>query len=72
MTALSKSAPLRAIRRNCLECVGGSWRLVETCASKTCNMYPFRFGSNPELAPRKVSKAQTLNQFKPATRASNN
>ena len=39
--------PVKAIRLNCLECVGGSPKLVAECASKDCQLYPFRFGVNP-------------------------
>lgn len=39
--------PLKAIRANCLQCVGGSSNEVKLCTSKTCYLYPFRFGKNP-------------------------
>jgi len=47
MTERIQKTPVKAIRKNCLECVGGSSKLVETCASKNCHLYPFRFGVNP-------------------------
>lgn len=53
--------PLKAIRKHCLECCGGSRREVELCTANpkdiagsedpelytSCSLYQYRFGTNP-------------------------
>lgn len=39
--------PIKAIRRHCLDCSGGSARLVEECPAATCALFAFRLGVNP-------------------------
>jgi hypothetical protein len=45
--------PLRAVRQECLDCCGGSANEVRLCVSKSCPLWPFRFGRRPtaELKP---------------------
>lgn len=38
---------LTAIRRNCVECMGGSFKLVEECETESCHLWSFRFGKHP-------------------------
>lgn len=40
-------SPLKAIRRYCLECCGGSSNEVLLCPYKDCQLYAFRRGENP-------------------------
>lgn len=47
---------LRAIRRKCLDCSGGSHAEVADCVVRQCDLYPFRLGKNPWRPP--VSAAQ--------------
>jgi hypothetical protein len=45
---------LKAIRRKCLDCSGGSAAEVADCLVKNCALYPFRMGKNPwrvEMSP---------------------
>lgn len=51
-------SPLKAIRANCLQCVGGSSSEVKLCTSKTCYLYPFRFGKNPYMKKREMTEEQ--------------
>jgi len=44
LRAYKKRTPLAAIRANCVECVGGELAEVRRCTSKSCFLYPFRFG----------------------------
>jgi NAD-dependent dihydropyrimidine dehydrogenase PreA subunit len=37
-------SPLKAIRKHCLECSGGSPQEVRLCPVETCPLYGFRFG----------------------------
>ena len=37
-------SPLKAIRRNCVDCMGGSYKLVENCETRECPCWPYRFG----------------------------
>ena len=39
--------PLKAIRLNCVECMGFQHNLVKECASTLCPLYPFRMGRSP-------------------------
>ena len=47
-TKIVKSlTPIKAIRFNCLECVGWSFMEVELCTSPLCPLFPFRMGNIP-------------------------
>jgi hypothetical protein len=41
-------SPLKAIRRHCVECGGGTRIDVEKCNVVGCALHPFRFGMMPE------------------------
>ena len=41
---------VKTIRKFCLECMGGSYKLVVGCRSLQCPVYEFRFGTNPNRA----------------------
>lgn len=47
MTEENYVPPLKAIRKMCLECLGGSTEDVKNCTAKTCPIYHYRFGKNP-------------------------
>jgi len=40
-------SPLKAIRLNCLDCMGGSPSEVRRCNIPECSLYEFRLGENP-------------------------
>ena len=47
-----KTAPVKAIREMCIECMGGRnnkghKELIENCLSPVCSLFSFRFGTNP-------------------------
>ena len=42
-----KLSPLKAIKKKCLDCMCGSAKEVKLCPSEECELYPFRFGHNP-------------------------
>ena len=47
---LGKGRPsVKRIRKFCLECQGGSSKLVAECKSD-CPLHPYRFGKNPKRA----------------------
>jgi len=50
--------PLKAIRKNCLECPGFSPKEVTNCQEKDCPFWSFRFGRRPtekvKLTPLKA------------------
>ena len=50
-------SPLKAIRANCLQCVGSS-NEVRLCTAKSCHLFPFRFGRNPYIRKREMSEEQ--------------
>ena len=44
--------PLKAIRENCIECMGGRdnedyLKQIKDCGSPDCSLYDFRSGKNP-------------------------
>lgn len=46
-----------AIRRFCLECMGGSWLEVKLCTAPNCPLYRYRMGNeNKALAVEKSEK----------------
>lgn len=51
-------APMKAIRRKCLDCCLGSANEVKLCVSKTCSLYPYRFGKDPRRKPRVYTEEQ--------------
>lgn len=40
--------PIKAIRKNCIDCSGGSLKDVKECIIKDCPLYPYRMGTNPK------------------------
>ena len=51
---------LKLIRKRCLECVGGVRVEVVNCTDHDCDLYSFRFGTNPSL-----SGLTNTGQFRP-------
>lgn len=42
--------PLKAIRAKCLDCCCDQSNEVRLCPCKSCTLWPFRFGKNPNRA----------------------
>jgi hypothetical protein len=60
---LGGASALRAVRRRCIDCSGGTDAEVRSCQygpnhSAPCSLHPFRGGSNPYLAPRSAEWRQ--------------
>jgi hypothetical protein len=49
---------LKAIRRKCLDCSGGSPAEVADCLARQCALFPFRFGKNPWRPPPSEAQRQ--------------
>jgi hypothetical protein len=49
---------LRAIRRKCLDCSGGSHAEAADCLLRSCALFPFRFGRNPWRAPASEARRE--------------
>jgi len=43
---------IKTIRKECIECSGGSAHEVKKCRSENCALYAYRFGIMPETAER--------------------
>ena len=56
-------AILKAIRRRCLDCSGGSQAEVRTCECETCPLHPFRMGKNPNIRLSPERKAELLTRL---------
>ena len=50
--------PLKAIRKNCLDCTNGQPKEIRLCPVIDCALYPYRFGRRPN-----DSTIDTLKQF---------
>ena len=50
--------PLKAIRAKCLDCVCGQANEVKLCPCTDCNLYPYRFGKNPNIRMTDEQKAR--------------
>jgi len=53
---MTKSDLLKVVRAHCLDCCCGSYEEVKHCGCPTCNLYPYRFGTDP--TKRVLSPAQ--------------
>ena len=62
----SKRNPLKAIRRHCINCSGGSPRAVEECPCSECALFAFTMGVNPfRKGPSQKSISSILEQNTP-------
>lgn len=48
--------PIKAIRKNCLDCMAGSAHEVKLCPSNDCPLYQYRFGHRPSTLIKKQAK----------------
>lgn len=63
---MGKGRPsVKIIRRECLFCMGGSRVLVRECKTETCNLHPFRLGTNPNVKhrPKTPEKSDATGRF---------
>jgi hypothetical protein len=51
-----KQSPLKQIRKQCLECCGGSVKSVRFCHSTDCPLWHLRFGKFPKTVIREQGK----------------
>ncbi|MCL2517269.1 MAG: hypothetical protein FWF15_01775 [Oscillospiraceae bacterium] len=42
------ASPIKAIRKHCLECGGGSFAEARNCPAVKCILHPYRFGITPK------------------------
>ena len=49
-------SPLKAIRRHCLECSGGSQAERRLCPCRGCNLHPFRHGHRLPKMPEDATE----------------
>jgi len=63
----SRRNPIKAIRRHCLDCCGGSAIAVLECPSITCALWAFRKGKNPyRVPPTQKQKERALENLNAA------
>lgn len=63
-------SPLKAIRRNCLDCSGGSSKYVMWCPcdgvhSTWCHLWPFRFGLRLGTAQQRYGAGLVMPEMMP-------
>lgn len=46
---IKKITPLKAIRKKCIDCCGGSLKEVRLCTAIRCDLHPLRFGHKPKI-----------------------
>lgn len=63
-TVYKRLTPIKAIRKHCLDCMGGSWVQVKRCDNAMCPLLEFRFGKNPARMGRKLSPEHPFLQKK--------
>lgn len=51
---------VRRIRKHCLECMAGSYKLVAKCRSYNCHLHQFRYGKNPNYGHKKSMRKKLL------------
>jgi len=54
-----KPTPIKAIRKKCLECCGGSYKEIRGCMITECPLYPYRFGKRPKRNDVKARLVQS-------------
>jgi len=47
--SVEELTPVKAIRRKCLDCSGGSYSEVRQCVIRECPLYPYRDGHRPDI-----------------------
>ena len=60
---------LTAVRRNCIDCMGGSLAEVRRCGMTSCPLWPFRLNSNPWRAPASDAQKEAARAAGAAKRA---
>ena len=60
MVAVEAPSMAKAIRAKCLDCCGGEQGEVRTCWAENCPLFPYRFGSNPKAAIKRLEKSYTV------------
>lgn len=61
---MTKGELLKVIRAHCLDCCCGEVGEVKHCGCPTCNLYPYRFGTDPskrELSPAQLEHIRQMN-----------
>jgi len=54
---------VKAIRRNCVDCMGGSFGAVEDCQTTDCDLHPYRMGKNKWIIGGVTGRFKPQNQF---------
>jgi hypothetical protein len=63
----SKTDLLRAIRQQCIECMGFKIIEIPLCTSPKCSLYPYRSGKDPMPNKSKSEAAKRRFHNKPVT-----
>lgn len=58
---IKKLTPLKSIRKECLYCMGGSFKLVAECETITCGLWSYRMGRIEPGADRRLLRV--IRQF---------
>ena len=52
--------PVKAIRKKCIDCSGGSLKEVRLCQVTECELYPYRMGKRPDDETKDTLRALFL------------
>ena len=59
---------VRLIRKFCLYCMGGSWKLIRQCLSPKCPFLHYRMGKNPNIQLSEIQRQRKRNLIAAARR----
>ena len=51
----SKSTPMRAIRKKCIDCCGYDYKEVRLCAAEKCPLWDYRLGHRPKTQDEEIT-----------------
>jgi hypothetical protein len=54
--------PVKAIRFQCIECMGFQAREVTLCTDPLCSLYPYRMGKNISLRGQRKNNLKVIHQ----------
>lgn len=63
----AETTPVKAMRENCVDCVGGEISRIRNCPIDTCPLWPYRMKRNPARKRRSTESPVKESNAPPAT-----
>jgi hypothetical protein len=61
-SGIKVKSPVQAIRAHCLSCCSGRPKEVRLCTITRCDLYLFRFGTNPSLKGKRRANSHSFSK----------